>query len=535
MYIGLIILVVLSYATALIGNIYLFAASFISLILWLILTAVRLLITFLVSIFSEKYRITFRKIFFLFFFFIYGGLILNVYFLPEKYSPVSLIADVAFFIFTLSLGWILIKKKDKRIKYIGISTVAFCLFIFLWLIYSPKVFQHIIISNTDTLQSLPYATWAPAGKKINYTGVTKYIPDKAYNGINAYASSNLSKAYLIDMQGKILHVWSAKVNQNGWYVIRIDKNGDLFAITLKDNLFLKVDWDSRVKWKKQMIAHHEITISESGDVYILSYNGRFIFKYGLPVPILNDSIVIFSPDGKIKREFFLYDIFKEEISLGKVLRGYFNIARYILDPRTYAETFNSSNSADERLEILIHGIKHDLFHFNSIQIIDRDIKGLCKKGNLLLSARNIDLIAIIDTEKEKVVWKWGKGFIQMQHNASLLNNNNILLFDNGTFRSYSRIIELDPFTKQIAWEYKARPPQDFFSPYQGSCQRLPNGNTLICDSLNGYIFEVTKEGEKVWEFYNPEVDEKNKQRATIYRFIRLIDLQGYGFRDKLSR
>ena len=37
----------------------------------------------------------------------------------------------------------------------------------------------------------------------------------------------------------------------------------------------------------------------------------------------------------------------------------------------------------------------------------------------------------------------------------------------------------------------------------GSAQRLPNGNTLIAESSFGRFFEVTTEGEIVWEYVNP--------------------------------
>jgi hypothetical protein len=37
----------------------------------------------------------------------------------------------------------------------------------------------------------------------------------------------------------------------------------------------------------------------------------------------------------------------------------------------------------------------------------------------------------------------------------------------------------------------------------GSAQRLPNGNTLITEASFGRFFEVTKEGEIVWDYVNP--------------------------------
>ncbi len=85
---------------------------------------------------------------------------------------------------------------------------------------------------------------------------------------------------------------------------------------------------------------------------------------------------------------------------------------------------------------------------------------------------------------------------------------NLLVFDNGTHRvdhwlSFSRVIEVDPSTKQVVWTYQEPRLIDFFSPLISNAQRLPNGNTPICEGSFGRIFEVTREGKLVWEFVNP--------------------------------
>jgi len=113
-----------------------------------------------------------------------------------------------------------------------------------------------------------------------------------------------------------------------------------------------------------------------------------------------------------------------------------------------------------------------------------------------------------------------------QHDAQWIERGlpgagNILIFNNGLERGYSTIVELKPPIRadgryQIApsqpfgpevplWEYKAPNPSDFYSPEISGCQRLPNGNTLICAGTIGIFFEVTPQGETVWKYVNPVV------------------------------
>jgi hypothetical protein len=65
------------------------------------------------------------------------------------------------------------------------------------------------------------------------------------------------------------------------------------------------------------------------------------------------------------------------------------------------------------------------------------------------------------------------------------------------------VIEVDRASRSTVWEYRDGPPQNFYSPYMSSAQRLPSGNTLIAEGRFGRIFEVTAGGEVVWEYVVP--------------------------------
>jgi hypothetical protein len=135
--------------------------------------------------------------------------------------------------------------------------------------------------------------------------------------------------------------------------------------------------------------------------------------------------------------------------------------------------------------------------------------------------RNIDLIGVVDIENNELVWSWGAGKLDKQHHPTLLENGNVLIFDNRPIDQASRVFELNPLFKAIEWEYKAEPPGDFYSPFRGGNQRLSNGNTLITESDRGRVFEVTPGGQIVWEFYNPIVNADQEERAAIYRMTRI--------------
>jgi hypothetical protein len=131
-------------------------------------------------------------------------------------------------------------------------------------------------------------------------------------------------------------------------------------------------------------------------------------------------------------------------------------------------------------------------------------------GDILTCFRQTNTVCIIDKKTGDIKWKWGSGLGELAHghDAQLLPNGNILMFDNGFHRAgveitSSMVIELNPKTKKIEWEYRGDPITDFYSAACSGAQRLPNGNTLICSSMESRIFEITRKGEIVWEYINP--------------------------------
>jgi len=185
----------------------------------------------------------------------------------------------------------------------------------------------------------------------------------------------------------------------------------------------------------------------------------------------------------------------------------------------------------------------DWTHANSVAYH----KGL---DQIMLSLRSLSEIWIIDhstTTAEaagasggkrnmggRILYRWGNPqayqsgspadqMLFGQHDAQWIGEGtagegNILIFNNGEGRKdgqYSSIEEIRPPLKsdgsyeriereafgptETAWRYVSEKREDFSSDVLSGVQRLLNGNTLICSGTQGRVFEVTRDGDTVWE------------------------------------
>lgn len=370
----------------------------------------------------------------------------------------------------------------------------------------------------------------PTGKLTSSRGVTLHNPAKAYKGLNLYSHLETPETFLMDMQGQVLHTWNPKPDLKKnykWYHIELTREGDLIMLSPKLKM-MRVALNSEIKWVNHSHFHHDLAIADNGDIYSLSHQFEQAWFSVTPLPIGNQYLTVLSPDGKIKKKVSLFKIFKDRIPPDKIS----HLRRWLFSPRAYLNRLEELLIPPRRVD----GAPTNILHCNSVEIIRKDMNEHFRKGRLLISLRHLDLVGVIDLEEERLVWDWGQGQLEKPHHPTLLENGNILIFDNGNYRNYSRVVELNPVSRQIVWEYKADPPESFYTSWGGSNQRLPNGNTLIVDTGEGRAFEVTKEGEVVWEFYNPNVKPGGKERSPIYRMMRITDEDAYPFlREILDR
>jgi hypothetical protein len=370
------------------------------------------------------------------------------------------------------------------------------------------ILQFIKINDVDgdtsleTLKSLSYLEWHTVDREnINKIGVTAYDKSSSFEGINLFNYDGFPEAYLIDMSGKILHEWS--YGKRGWHHVEMLPNGDLL-IVVKDYMLLRLNWDSELIWAKKMRFHHDIDVAYNKHVFTITRRREVIPFKSEEISILNDYLTIFSPSGKLKKNISILDLFLKE-DTGRLRK---DINSYIKKEKNKEKKVEDQDQVDL-----------DLFHTNTVEVIRRHIEGVANKGDIIICARNLNRIAIVDPIKEEIVWFLKDVNLDMPHHPSLTDGL-ILIFDNGFHREYSRVIKVDPLTEEVVWEFKAIPEGSFFTYNRGDVQQLSNGNLLITESNKSHVFEIDSAGNLVWEYYGTEINKKRNKRRPIYRMKR---------------
>lgn len=391
-----------------------------------------------------------------------------------------------------------------------------------------------------------------AAPSIYPTGVTRYDPAKAYNSYVLFAGQD-KKTHLIDLNGNEVHQWP----YDGFPSVFLDpqlvggKKGHVLVQTAgatggrannsESQALAELDWDGKPVWQwggaKTQDAYAGNGTSTDASGYGTSIrqhhdwrrlpngNTLILVNYVIPVTgfkaekLLEDAIYEVNPKGEVVWKWAAYDHFNEygfsEASL-KIIR-------------------ESLTRNDKTLPF-------DYLHFNNMSVVGPnkwfdagDVR--FHPDNIVVDSREANFIAIIDKKSGKIVWRIGPDYepsasatklprpvdqISGQHDAHIIakglpGEGNLLVFDNQGTAGYpsvrlttqpgSRVLEIDPVKKEIVWQYtgsnSGRPNYTFYSSYISSARRLPNGNTLIDEGMNGRFFQVTNKGEIVWEYISP--------------------------------
>jgi hypothetical protein len=411
------------------------------------------------------------------------------------------------------------------------------------------------------------------------TGTTIYYPEKCWNGFTLFQAelhrNNGYGAVLIDMNGNVVNRWKGldgfpnKMLPGGHIMgstgVRNPKYGFQDMVDL-----VEADWEGNIVWKFDRYElvkdprqpprwmarqHHDyqregnpvgyyIPGMESkaggGKTLILCHKNLKDLRISEKI-LLDDTIIEVDRRGKITWEWTCSEHFEE---MGFSARAKKTLTR------------------NPGMKPAGGGIG-DWMHMNSMSTLgpnkfyDSGDKRF-HPDNIIWDGRQTNIIAIIDRQTGKIVWQMGPYFtttkalreigqIIGQHHAHMIprglkGEGNILLFDNGgaagygapnpgapegidnARRDFSRVLEFDPLTLEIKWQYPAPVPgpggNRFYSSFVSSAQRLPNGNTLITEGNSGRIIEVTPEQETVWEYISP-YEHRMLKISLLYRAYRV--------------
>lgn len=330
------------------------------------------------------------------------------------------------------------------------------------------------------------ATW----RRTRKLGLTAHNPEKAFPGYTLYAPMfGDGTVYLLDMEGNAVHSWKAPLPPGAYGYLLPNGNlfypgktpvapGDFFSTwhLFSGGALMEIDWDGNIVWEHRDPAqHHDGRRTELGGAVYLTVEEvptDLVAKIQGGIPgtehdgkMWSDCVVEVDADGKTVWEWHAWEH---------------------LDPENDA--------------ILETALRHEWTHGNTIVPLPG--------GDVMVSFRSISTVARIDRATGDFVWRLGAPLLSQQHDPSMLPNGNVLIFNNGTRRRhplvFSNVIEVEPESGNVVWDYRdGSSLGGFYSTYISGAQRLPNGNTLICEGVPGRIFEVTTEAEIVWEYINP--------------------------------
>lgn len=351
-------------------------------------------------------------------------------------------------------------------------------------------------AKTDTGLRLHNADRAFEGYTLYCPSIPKFAPDETPSG----------EIYLIDMAGDVVHRWPVRTALQSF--CRLLPDGNLLYPTndrsdLGSAGIREIDPAGNVVWFYPCRVDHDFQILDSGNLLIHAITER-AWKGLAPGMTRHPYMIEVTRDGGLVWEW------KGEEHLDD-LRGQLPESSWAHVMERAHNQFAFDWAHNNTLQIIPPNATHD-------DELARGRAGRFAPGNIVFSYRSNDVIGVIDRETGAIVWAWGPGEIDGQHKPHMLPNGHILLFDNGTRRKYSRVLELNPLSETIEWEYTADPPDSFFSAYISGAQRLPNGNTLICEGSKARLFEVTAHGEVVWDFVNPHLPPDS--RGSVYRCLR---------------
>ncbi|MCF8011673.1 MAG: aryl-sulfate sulfotransferase [Clostridiales bacterium] len=410
------------------------------------------------------------------------------------------------------------------------------------------------------------------------TGATIYNPEKCWSGYTIFQARELG-ALLIDMNGGEVNLWKGlhgfpnQLLPGGYVLGHTGLRNNAFG--MQDQLDLvQVDWEGNIVWK---FNQYEYIEDPGEEAQWMARQHHDYQREGNPVgyyvpgmePVVDGGNTLLLCHKNVKNpditdKNLLDDVIIEVDREGNIVWEW-----------SCNEHFNEFEFSEAAKNILARdpnmrtagGGMGDWMHINCMSKLGPNKwydagDERFHPENIAWCARESNILAIISKKTGEIVWKVGPdydtskelrelGWIIGPHHFHMIprglpGEGNMLIFDNGgwagyglpnpcsskgrmnVLRDYSRVLEFDPKTLKIVWQYTPIEaglvhPSDsnrFYSPFISGAQRLPNGNTLITEGSGGRLIEVTAEHEIVWEYISPYWGDKFKINM-VYRAYRV--------------
>jgi hypothetical protein len=420
-----------------------------------------------------------------------------------------------------------------------------------------------------------------AAPSVYPTGTTLYDPTRAWNGYTVLTPLGPHGAIVIDMNGNTVKQWPELVGSSGGPA-RILPGGfvvgaaDARAGFQEAHALVQQDFAGNVVWRfdrSEEIESRDGTTPWSARQHHDWQRSDFPAGYyspGAPPPATSGVKTLILTHTNVAQpnvaDVLLQDDRIIELSWdGEVLWEW--IASDHIDELGFAEDARDAIRNAPGPFAARNGF--DWLHLNSATYVGAnrwhdDGDARFAPENVIISSRSANIVAIVSREDGSILWRLGPDFRETeatrairqiigQHHAHLIppglpGAGNMLIFDNGGSGGYgfatpaapngtnsltrasSRVLEIDPVTLEVVWSYSAG--ARFYSSNIAGMQRLPNGNTLITEGAGGRMFEVTVDGEIVWEYMSPYFSAQGPtQNNAVYRAYRLP----YGWIPQLER
>lgn len=141
------------------------------------------------------------------------------------------------------------------------------------------------------------------------------------------------------------------------------------------------------------------------------------------------------------------------------------------------------------------------------------------RGNFILHLYGpTKALLVLDSQLQKILWHKKMDVLNLDginhrihtHDNQITPEGNLISYfssvesvlESQKLQHHSRLVELNPLTDEVVWQYKRKPLESFFSPILASVSKVNKDNYLFNDGFSAY--EVTSSGEVVWQFKNPE-------------------------------